>query len=100
MPNRTCHAWNCPIFQNVTFEDIAITTAKRAGDINGFQGAQLKGLTFRNVSFKEEPAEGWQCGFIDLDSFVAEDVHPKLECSPGPASTQFEVNGEDVYRIN
>lgn len=55
IPNRSCHVnyeaneGDCPIFQDIRFEDIRVTGAARAGDINGFQGDQLQGLAFRNV---------------------------------------------------
>ena len=43
IPNRTCHPWDCPAFENVSFEDIAISGARRAGDIAGFAGDPLRG---------------------------------------------------------
>eukprot|EP01044_Picomonas_judraskeda_P035383 COSAG03_NODE_15111_length_440_cov_174.982405_1_plen_70_part_01 len=44
IPNRTCHVnlesleGDCPIFKDITFEDISIAGATKAGDISGFQG--------------------------------------------------------------
>ena len=84
IPNRTCNHWDCPLFQNIHFEDIAITGAVRAGDINGFKGDLLQGLTFKNVTFEKVPKEGWKCGYVDLDTFKAEDVVPPLKCVSGP----------------
>lgn len=55
IPNRTCtvnvpaNEGNCPIFQDISFEDIIATGAQRAGDIHGFEGDLLRGLSFRNV---------------------------------------------------
>lgn len=91
IPNRTCHEWNCPRFEDIHFEDIRATGASRAGDINGFKGDLLKGLTFRNVTFAEEPKQGWSCGYVDLDSFSAVDVSPPLSCNSGPAEEQVLV---------
>lgn len=91
IPNRTCHVnyekneGDCPIFQDVTFEDISVLGAARAGDINGFKGDLLRGLTFRNVTFIETPKALWSCGYVDLDSFTADNVDPPLKCSSGPA---------------
>jgi len=93
IPNRTCTSWDCPLFRNVTFEDIRITGAARAGDINGFLGDQLEQLTFRNVTFQQTPARGWTCGYVDLDSFVAKDVSPPLECHAGSSPKRL-TSGE------
>lgn len=83
IPNRTCEAWKCPTFENITFEDINIAGAQRAGDINGFQGDLLRGLAFRNVTFETLPKEGWTCGFVDMETFTSSDVKPPLQCSSG-----------------
>jgi len=81
IPNRTCETWNCPTFQDVTFENISIYAAQRAGDINGFLGDSLRGLTFRNVTFENLPSESdWSCGYVDLSTFSAIDVFPPLTC--------------------
>jgi len=85
IPNRTCNTWDCPLFKDITFEDITVTGAARAGDINGFKGDLLQRLTFRNVTFKEAPKEGWTCGYVDPTSFVAVNVNPPLTCSSGPS---------------
>ena len=91
IPNRTCHVnlatnqGDCPIFQDVTFEDIVVTGARTAGDINGFKGDLLKGLTFRNLTFKETPKQGWSCGYVDQATFSATAVNPPLSCSTGAA---------------
>eukprot|EP00038_Savillea_parva_P030910 m.81295 g.81295 ORF g.81295 m.81295 type:complete len:458 (+) comp9402_c1_seq1:109-1482(+) len=85
IPNRTCTPWDCPLFDGVHFEDIVATGAARAGDINGFKGDLLNGLTFKNVTFKETPKLGWSCGYVNLDTFSAQDVQPPLTCSSGPA---------------
>ena len=51
--NRTCQVnratgeGDCPIFQDITFEDITIKGADCAGNIAGFKGDLLEGLTFR-----------------------------------------------------
>ena len=60
--------------------------AARAGDINGFKGDLLDGLVFRNLTFEETPKGLWSCGYVNLTSFVAEDVTPPLSCSAGPAA--------------
>ena len=86
IPNRTCHAWDCPTFHNISFEDIVIQGAERAGDISGFKGDLLEGLRFRNVTFVAPPKAGWRCGYVDLGSFEAAGVEPPLECSSGPSS--------------
>ena len=92
-PKHVCHVneqtleGNCPIFQNVSFEDIVIAGATRAGDINGFPGDLLRDLTFKNVTFKETKG-GWSCGYTDAASFSAVDVDPPLMCHEGPAGTQ------------
>ena len=44
IPNRTCHTWDCPAFRDISFEDIIITGAQRAGDISGLDGDLLEGL--------------------------------------------------------
>ena len=62
--------------------------AVRAGDINGFKGDLLQGLSFRNVSFQTPPKHGWSCGYVDAATFIAEDVVPKLTCSQGPSSVE------------
>jgi hypothetical protein len=91
--NRTCHVnvpaleGDCPIFKDITFEDIAIAGAVRTGDINGFKGDLLQGLTFKNVSFAEKPKGDWTCGYTDLASFSAVDVNPPLTCSSGEAGS-------------
>ena len=93
LPNRTCHvnrealAGDCPIFSNVSFEDIAVTGAARAGDLNGFDGDLLHGLSFRNVTFKEAPKQGWTCGYTDLASFSQVAVDPPITCSAGPTGS-------------
>ena len=84
IPNRTCQPWDCPTFRNISFEDIRITGARRAGDISGFKGDLLDGLRFRNVSFATPPQTGWSCGYVNLASFEATDVEPPLTCSAGP----------------
>ena len=73
---------NCPIMQNVTFENISATGAKRAGDIHGLRGDLIHGLTFRNVSVPTK--EPWQCGYVDISSLIVDDVVPVLKCSAGP----------------
>ena len=83
IPNRTCETWNCPTFHDITFEDISVFSAQRAGDINGFLGDPLHGLTFRNVTFQNLPEHGWTCGYVDLDSFTQVDVSPPLKCRRG-----------------
>ena len=65
---------DCPIFQDILFEDIRATGAVRAGDIAGFKGDLLQGLTFRNVTFETPPSTGWTCGYVDVDTFTAEEV--------------------------
>ena len=57
IPNRTCESWDCPAFEDITFEDVRATGAARAGDINGFKGDLLRGLRFRNVSFATPPKQ-------------------------------------------
>jgi hypothetical protein len=88
IPNRTCHVnretmeGDCPIFENVTFEDISATGAARAGSIAGFDGDLLTGLTFRNVSVPT--TKSWDCGFVDVASLTMFDVSPPLKCRVGP----------------
>lgn len=36
-------------------------------------------------SFETVPKKGWQCGYVDLDSFTAVDVVPPLKCVAGEA---------------
>lgn len=86
IPNRTCQPWDCPVFEDIRFEDIAATGASRCGDINGFKGDLLQGLTFKNVTFAETPKGGWSCGYVNLTSFSATGVDPPLACSSGPSS--------------
>eukprot|EP00040_Diaphanoeca_grandis_P025822 m.143692 g.143692 ORF g.143692 m.143692 type:complete len:466 (-) comp30331_c0_seq1:38-1435(-) len=88
IPNRTCEWWDCPLFKDVSFEDIVITGAARAGDINGFKGDLLQGLSFKNVTFKHLPPSGWTCGYVDLSSFSATDVVPPLKCIEGPTTSE------------
>lgn len=78
---------DCPIFKDIAFEDISIGGAVRAGDINGFEGDLLRGLSFKNVSFMERPQVDWTCGYTDLASFSAVNVKPPLICSSGKAGT-------------
>ena len=97
IPNRTCHvnyndnSGDCPVFNNVTFEDIHATGAARAGDIAGFKGDLLRGLTFRNVTFATKPAKGWTCGYVDVATFKATQMSLPLKCSEGPAIASGEV---------
>lgn len=97
IPNRTCDVnvpaleGDCPIFKDISFEDIVIAGAVRAGDINGFKGDLLRGLTFRNVSFTEKPKGDWTCGYTDLTSFSAIDVSPPLTCSNGKAGSPSDA---------
>ena len=96
IPNRTCHVnvetleGDCPIFKDIAFEDITVAGATRAGDINGFVGDPLRGLTFKNVSFLSElpSSRGWNCGYTDLASFSAVNVQPQLTCHSGEAKQQ------------
>ena len=90
IPNRTCAAWDCPLFEDVTFQDIRATGAVRAGDIAGFRGDLLRGLRFDNVTFAERPKQGWQCGYVDLASFSATGVDPPLRCVEGPPALPAE----------
>ena len=91
IPNRTCHVnvatneGDCPIFEDIRFEDIVVTGAVRAGDIAGFKGDLLRGLTFKNLTFRTKPKTGWSCGYVDMDSFSAVGVAPPLKCTNGPA---------------
>jgi hypothetical protein len=85
IPNRTCEWWNCPLFEDIRFEDIAATGAVRAGDINGFKGDLLKGLHFKNVTIGGKP-KSWTCGHVDLETFSAVDITPPLKCSTGPST--------------
>eukprot|EP00041_Stephanoeca_diplocostata_P014180 m.255214 g.255214 ORF g.255214 m.255214 type:complete len:484 (-) comp19612_c0_seq1:225-1676(-) len=89
IPNRTCLSWDCPLFADVSFEDIVITGAARAGDINGFKGDLLQGLRFSNVSFVNTPALGWKCGYVNTSSFSAIDVRPPLACNEGPSANRI-----------
>lgn len=90
IPNRTCHInreaneGDCPIFEDISFEDIRATSAVRAGDIAGFKGDLLQGLSFKNITFETAPKTGWNCGFVDVRSFSAVDVAPPMSCSTGP----------------
>ena len=80
IPNRTCQSWNCPAFEGVRFGNISVISAGQAGDINVFKGDLLEGLVFKNVTFQETPKQSWSCGFVNLTTFVAEDVVPPLSC--------------------
>jgi hypothetical protein len=84
LPNRTCHDWDCPRLRDVSFEDIRITGAARAGDLSGLKGDLLQGLTFSNVSFATLPPVGWSCSYVNLSSFKSTGVSPPLSCSSGP----------------
>jgi hypothetical protein len=86
IPNRTCTEYDCPLFKDVRFENISISGAQRAGDINGFKGDLLTGLSFKNVTFKDKPKLGWSCGYTDLRTFSAVDVDPPLTCVEGAAA--------------
>lgn len=81
--NLDTDSGDCPIFKNVNFEDISVTGATRAGDIAGFKGALLQGLSFKNVTFGTLPEEGWHCGYVNLTSFAAVDVAPPINCNVG-----------------
>ena len=97
IPNRTCHPpWDCPIFEDVSFEDIVVTRTKRAGDINGFYGNLLRGLRFKNVTI-DRWETGWSCGYVNLTTFEAESVIPELRCNDGPSHTRL---GGDVERTS
>jgi hypothetical protein len=85
IPNRTCHTFDCPLFKDIVFEDMVITGAARAGDINGFDGDLLQGLKFKNVTFVRPPKRGWTCGYVDLASFDAAGMDPPLPCTRGPS---------------
>jgi hypothetical protein len=92
IPNRTCHVnmetleGDCPIFQDIAFQDISVAGAASAGSIAGFEGDLLRGLTFSNVTFAPRPKQAWSCGYVDLSSFAARNVQPPLSCKSGPAS--------------
>ena len=79
IPNRSCQVnlaketGDCPIFKNVAFEDIRVAGANRCGDLDGFKGALLQGLTFRNVTFATPPPVGWSCGYVETGSMSAVD---------------------------
>ena len=85
IPNRTCLSWNCPKFKDIRFEDMVITGAARAGDVNGFKGDLLEGLSFKNVTFVNKPKQGWNCGYVNLTSFSAPGMDPPMDCSTGPS---------------
>lgn len=70
----------CPIFENVTFEDIAVHGAVTAGSIAGLPEDHLHHLTFRNVTFENAPTNTWKCTHVDAD-YVAEGVVPPLKCT-------------------
>eukprot|EP00943_MAST-04B_sp_MAST-4B-sp1_P004327 g4327.t1 len=72
----------CPLFQNVTLEDIVILGAVHAGVIHGVSNDFLKGLKFRNVTFIEKPKHGWDCQYV-ADDFISENVSPPLKCPHG-----------------
>ena len=90
IPNRTCSInratgeGNCPIFKDISFEDISIKGADCAGNIAGFKGDLIEGLTFRNVTFDTPPKDGWRCGYVDPKTFSSGGMTPALQCSPGP----------------
>ena len=69
----------CPLFQNVTFEDITIQGALQAGIIHGEPNDLLKGLRFHNITFVEKPTRGWHCQYV-ADDFIATNVSPMLKC--------------------
>ena len=94
LPNRTCHInraadqGDCPIFEDIRFEDIRATGAARCGDIAGFKGDLLRGLSFKNVTFATAPKKSWKCGYVDLQTFSAVDVSPPIHCSMGAHGSQ------------
>ena len=69
----------CPLFQNITFEDITIQGALQAGIIHGEPNDLLKGLRFHNITFVEKPTRGWHCQYV-ADDFIATNVSPMLKC--------------------
>ena len=85
MSRRVPLRQDCPIFEDVLFDDIRVKGAVRAGDIAGFKGDLLSGLRFRNLTFETTPATSWTCGYVDLDTFSAVDVSPPITCSTGPS---------------
>ena len=105
--NRATDEGDCPVFRDITFEDIHVKGADCAGNIAGalariararpatccsddfarslgagFKGDLLEGLVFRNVTFETPPKDGWRCGYVDPKTFSAVGVSPPLECRP------------------
>ncbi|KAG7354121.1 endopolygalacturonase [Nitzschia inconspicua] len=75
-----------PLFRNVTFEDIVVTSAGVAGNFHGLPEDCLQGLTLRNVSVLGGKAQ-WNCDNVDLTSLRIENVFPPLSCNGGCNST-------------
>jgi hypothetical protein len=68
--------------QDITFKDIIATGAARCGDIAGFKGDLLTGLTFDNVTFKTTPKKSWNCGYVGKTTRI---LH--LHCIPCDSTT-------------
>jgi hypothetical protein len=90
IPHRACESWNCPTFENISFVDISIAAAQRAGGIHGLPGDPLRGLVFRNVTFETLPKIGWNCGFVDIATFEAEGVVPPLQCKSATQPVSYK----------
>jgi hypothetical protein len=75
-----------PLFRNVTFEDIVVTSAGVAGNLHGLTEDCLQGLTLRNVSILGGEAR-WTCDNVDLASFIGDNVYPTLICNGGCYNT-------------
>jgi polygalacturonase len=85
-----------PLFRNVTFEDILVTSAGVAGNFYGLPEDCLQGLTLRNVSILGGKAS-WNCDNVDLSSFHSDNVYPPLTCSGGcnitmPRQARFDID--------
>ena len=66
-----------PLFRNVTFENISVELAGKAGHKVGFPEDCLQGLSLRNITIKGGAAK-WTSDYIDLDSLDISDVTPPV----------------------
>jgi polygalacturonase len=88
-----------PLFRNVTFEDIVVTSAGVAGSFHGLPEDCLQGLILRNVSVLGGEAR-WSCDNVDLASFVGDNVFPTLTCNGGCNSTVDKKSLVEVEELS
>jgi hypothetical protein len=79
---------NCPILQDVTFENIEITGAATAGAFEGTARNPLHNIHFKNITFLTPPNRTWVCK--NIANLTVESVFPPLACINSTAADAGE----------